>query len=283
MSWKTIENPLLLFERNDAFARFHVDIASKAPPAELYHYTTSSSLLSIVNSQYMLATERSYVNDPEEFQWGLKAFQGFLDERGSKYAADFREQAQIALSDKAQDDLRLFLKHRPPDVEHPYLFLYNRAKKLGTHCLKSILESAMADKTSLQMIGVTLAALTAIFAKVGVEQVSPDVATLLRTVVILVAMTLLVLGTRQFPALFTASPRSYAFLLLSGLATGASWWCYFRALQAGDAARVAPLDKLSVVLVAIFGVGVLGERLAPLNWLGVVLVALGAWCVTLKT
>jgi bacterial/archaeal transporter family protein len=140
----------------------------------------------------------------------------------------------------------------------------------------------MASWQIWALLSAVFAALTAIFAKVGVEQVSPDVATLLRTVVILVAMTLLVLGTRQFPALFTASPRSYAFLLLSGLATGASWWCYFRALQAGDAARVAPLDKLSVVLVAIFGVGVLGERLAPLNWLGVVLVALGAWCVTLK-
>ena len=91
----------------------------------------------------------------------------------------------------------------------------------------------MASWQIWALLSAVFAALTAIFAKVGVEQVSPDVATLLRTVVILVAMTLLVLGTRQFPALFTASPRSYAFLLLSGLATGASWWCYFRALQAG--------------------------------------------------
>jgi transporter family protein len=126
------------------------------------------------------------------------------------------------------------------------------------------------------------AALTAVFAKVGVEQVSPDVATLLRTAVILVALTLLVGVTRQFAALFTASARSYLFLVLSGLATGASWWCYFRALQAGDAARVAPLDKLSVVLVAIFGVSFLGEKLAPVNWLGIALVAVGAWFVTLK-
>jgi transporter family protein len=139
----------------------------------------------------------------------------------------------------------------------------------------------MASWQIWALLSALFAALTAIFAKVGVEQVSPDVATLLRTAVVLVAMTLLVVGTRQFSALFSAAPRSYAFLVLSGLATGASWWCYFRALQAGDAARVAPLDKLSVVLVAVFGVGFLGERLAPVNWLGIALVALGAWCVTL--
>jgi bacterial/archaeal transporter family protein len=126
------------------------------------------------------------------------------------------------------------------------------------------------------------AALTAVFAKVGIEHVGPDVATLIRTAVILTALIALVGATRQFPALFSASPRSYLFLVLSGLATGASWWCYFRALQAGDAARVAPLDKLSVVLVAVFGVSFLGEKLALINWVGIALVALGAWFVTLR-
>ncbi len=126
------------------------------------------------------------------------------------------------------------------------------------------------------------AALTAIFAKVGIEQVNPDVATLVRTAVVLVALSLLVLATRQLPGLRTLPPRSWLFLVLSGLATGASWWCYFRALSLGDAARVAPLDKLSVVLVAVFSVGFLGERLAPVNWAGIVLVGLGAWLVTLK-
>jgi len=132
------------------------------------------------------------------------------------------------------------------------------------------------------LLSAVFAALTAIFAKLGVAEVSPDVATLLRTVVILAALLALVLATRQFPDLWRATPRAYAFLVLSGLATGASWWCYFRALQAGDAARVAPLDKLSVVLVALFGAGFLGERLVAVNWLGVVLVALGAWLVTLR-
>jgi len=81
---------------------------------------------------------------------------------------------------------------------------------------------------------------------------------LIRTAVILIALTG-VAATRQLPALAAGSPRTYAFLVLSGLATGASWWCYFRALHIGDAARVAPLDKLSVVLVALFGVGFLGD------------------------
>ena len=126
------------------------------------------------------------------------------------------------------------------------------------------------------------AALTAVFAKIGVEHVSPDVATLIRTAVILSALTLVVSITRQFPQLFVASARSYLFLVLSGLATGASWWCYFRALSLADASRVAPLDKLSVVLVALFGVSFLGEKLAAVNWIGIVMIAIGAWFVTLR-
>lgn len=126
------------------------------------------------------------------------------------------------------------------------------------------------------------AALTAICAKLGVEGMNPDAATLLRTVVIVILLAAVVGATRQLPALAQASGRTYAFLVLSGLATGASWWCYFRALNVGDAARVAPLDKLSVVLVALFGVLFLGERLAPVNWLGILLIAAGAWFVTLK-
>ena len=78
------------------------------------------------------------------------------------------------------------------------------------------------------------------------------------------------------------SPRSYVFLVLSGLATGGSWLCYFRALKLGDAARVAPIDKLSVVLVAIFGAIFLSEKLAPQNWLGVALIAAGAILVAWK-
>ena len=77
-------------------------------------------------------------------------------------------------------------------------------------------------------------------------------------------------------------PRTYLFLVLSGLATGASWLCYFRALHIGDASRVAPIDKLSVVLVAAFSVTFLGEKLSAINWLGVALIGAGAWLVTLR-
>jgi bacterial/archaeal transporter family protein len=140
----------------------------------------------------------------------------------------------------------------------------------------------MASWQIWALMSAAFAALTAIFAKVGVAQMNPDAATWIRTVVILVMLTGVVVATRQLPALMGGSARTYAFLVLSGLATGASWWCYFRALHAGDAVRVAPLDKLSVVLVALFGVAFLGERLSPLNWLGVAMVAAGAWFVALR-
>jgi transporter family protein len=123
------------------------------------------------------------------------------------------------------------------------------------------------------------AALTAVFAKVGVEEVGSDLATFVRTVVILVLLGAILAATGQFQAPGSISPRSYVFLVLSGVATGASWLCYFRALKLGDAARVAPIDKLSVVLVAVFGVFFLREHLSPSHWLGVALIALGAMLV----
>jgi transporter family protein len=125
------------------------------------------------------------------------------------------------------------------------------------------------------------AALTAIFAKVGVEAINSDLATLIRTVVILAAIAMIVFATGQFRDPASISARTYLFLVLSGLATGASWLCYFRALKLGNAAQVAPIDKLSVVLVAIFGVLFLGEKLALLNWFGVALIAIGALLVAL--
>ena len=126
------------------------------------------------------------------------------------------------------------------------------------------------------------AALTAIFAKIGVAAVDSDFATLLRTLVIvsLLAGIVAVRGVAQ--PLTSLSGRTITALLLSGLATGASWLCYFRALKLGDAARVAPIDKLSVVLVALFGVLFLGERLSGLNWIGVSLIAAGAICVAYR-
>jgi len=133
------------------------------------------------------------------------------------------------------------------------------------------------------LLSAVFAALTAVFAKVGVAGINPDVATLIRTVVIVIVLGAVVAAMGEGATVRQVSARTWMFLVLSGLATGASWWCYFRALQVGDAARVAPLDKLSVVLVAIFGVGFLGERLAPVNWLGILMIAAGAWLVTLRS
>ncbi|MGU3558303.1 EamA family transporter [Methylobacterium radiotolerans] len=120
------------------------------------------------------------------------------------------------------------------------------------------------------------AALTAILAKVGVAGVPSDVATFVRTAVILVFAGAIVVVSGQAGSLAQVTGRSLAFLILSGLATGASWLCYFRALSLGDAARVAPLDKLSVVLVAILGATLLGETLSLAAWAGVALIAAGA-------
>ena len=132
------------------------------------------------------------------------------------------------------------------------------------------------------LLSASFAALTAIFAKVGLERVDPDYATLVRTAVILLVVAGMVgaMGKWQDPR--TLPPRSLVFLGLSALATGASWLCYFRALQAGDASRVAPIDKLSVVLVAVFAVSVLGERPSPRDWVGIVLVAIGVLTLALK-
>jgi bacterial/archaeal transporter family protein len=135
---------------------------------------------------------------------------------------------------------------------------------------------------SWAVLSAVFAALTAIFAKIGVENVNSDLATLIRTVVVICILALIVCGTGQFQNPADISGRTYLFLLLSGLGTGASWLCYFRALKLGNAAQVAPVDKLSVVLVAIFGVVFLGERLSALNWLGVALVAGGAILVAIR-
>jgi transporter family protein len=132
------------------------------------------------------------------------------------------------------------------------------------------------------LLSAAFAALTAIFAKVGVQNIGSDLATFIRTIVVVVTLGLLLAATGQFQSPGSISPRSYLFLLLSGLGTGASWLCYFRALKLGEAAKVAPIDKLSVVLVAVFGVLFLGERLSAPNWLGIALIAAGAILVAYR-
>ena len=130
-------------------------------------------------------------------------------------------------------------------------------------------------------LSAVFAALTAIFAKVGVENVNFDLATFIRTIVVVLVLALIVAATGQFQSPASISARTYLFLLLSGLGTGASWLCYFRALKLGNAGQVAPVDKMSVVLVAIFGVIFLGETVTMLQGIGITLVALGAVLVAL--
>jgi bacterial/archaeal transporter family protein len=126
------------------------------------------------------------------------------------------------------------------------------------------------------VLSAVFAALTATFAKVGVQDVGSDFATFIRTIVILFVAAAVLTLTSQWRPLSSITGRTYLFLALSGAATGASWLCYFRALKLGPAAQVAPIDKLSVVMVAAFGVVFLDESLSKQNWVGVVLIALGA-------
>ncbi len=132
------------------------------------------------------------------------------------------------------------------------------------------------------VLSALFAALTAIFAKVGIENVNSDFATFIRTIVVLAALALILVVTGQWQPPGDISARTYTFLILSGLATGASWLCYFRALKLGDAARVAPIDKLSVVLVAIFAALILGRHLAIKGWIGIGMITAGAVLVALS-
>ncbi|MGQ3673648.1 EamA family transporter [Xanthobacter sp. TB0136] len=132
------------------------------------------------------------------------------------------------------------------------------------------------------ILSAVFAALTAIFAKVGVENIGSDLATFIRTIVVLLALGAILTLTDGWQGLGSVSRRSMIFLILSGLATGASWLCYFRALQLGNAAQVAPIDKLSVVFVAVFAVMFLGEKLSAINWTGVAFIAAGAILVAYR-
>lgn len=127
------------------------------------------------------------------------------------------------------------------------------------------------------------AALTAVLAKLGITGIDANLATLLRTAVVFVALGLLLLttGQLQWTHLMDLPKASVGALVLSGLATGASWLCYFRALELGPVSRVAPIDKISVVLVALLGVLVLGEQLGARAWIGIGLIAVGGVLVAL--
>ena len=126
------------------------------------------------------------------------------------------------------------------------------------------------------LLSAGFAALTAIFAKVGIENINSDFATFIRTIVSLGVLAALLAITGQWQSPWTVSGRTYAFLVLSGTATGASWLCYFRALQLGEASKVAPIDKLSVVLVIFFSAIFLREQITAGKAVGGALIAIGA-------
>ena len=132
------------------------------------------------------------------------------------------------------------------------------------------------------LLSALFAAATAIFAKLGLQGVDSDFATLVRTAAILVVLGAFVVAAGKWQDPLQLSPRTWTFLMLSALATGASWVCYFRALQLGNAFQVAPVDKLSVVIVVVLAVVFLGERPSPRDWLGVLLVAAGVVALAWK-
>lgn len=135
---------------------------------------------------------------------------------------------------------------------------------------------------SWALLSACFAAGTAIFAKIGLEGVDADLATLVRTAIIVVVLAGFVAYAGKWSNPLALPLRTWFFLGLSALATGASWVCYFRALQAGPAHRVAPIDKLSVVLVALFAVAFLGERPGAREWTGIALVGAGVLLLALK-
>lgn len=126
------------------------------------------------------------------------------------------------------------------------------------------------------------AALTAIFAKIGIRGVDSDLATLVRTVIIVFVLAAFVWLAGKWSNPLALPSKTLLFLGLSALATGASWVCYFRALQLGDASKVAPVDKFSLVLVAVFAFAFLGERPSAREWLGIGLVASGVLVLAIR-
>lgn len=131
------------------------------------------------------------------------------------------------------------------------------------------------------LLSAVFAALTSILAKVGVEGVNSNLATAVRTIVVLMMAWLMVFITHAQSGLPAISKKSWIFLILSGLATGASWLCYYRALQIGEASKVVPVDKLSVVITLILAFVFLHERFTPKSLVGMVLIAAGTLVMVL--
>ena len=131
------------------------------------------------------------------------------------------------------------------------------------------------------LLSAIFAALTSILAKVGIEGVSSNLATAIRTVVVVVMAWGMVFLTNTQGGIADISKRSWLFLILSGLATGASWLCYYRALQIGEASKVVPIDKLSVVITLVLAAVILGEQFTAKSILGCGLIAAGTLLMVL--
>lgn len=141
----------------------------------------------------------------------------------------------------------------------------------------------IADWFFWALFSALFAAVTAIFTKVGLEGVNSDFATLIPTFVIMTVLTGYVCLSGNWSNPFVLRPKTLFFLALSGIATGASWICYFRALKIGEAAKVVPVDKLSLILVVIFAFVFLGERPSIREWLGIFLVVFGVTALGWKS
>ena len=126
------------------------------------------------------------------------------------------------------------------------------------------------------ILSAVFAAATAILAKIGIENVDSNLATAIRTIVVLIMAWLVVFITNKSGGLASITPKSWLFLILSGLATGASWLCYFYAIKIGDVSKVVPVDKCSLVLTIIFAVIFLGESLTWKTILGCILLLAGS-------
>ncbi|HNV23610.1 MAG TPA: EamA family transporter [Candidatus Omnitrophota bacterium] len=126
------------------------------------------------------------------------------------------------------------------------------------------------------------AGLTAVLAKVGVKDISSNLATLIRTMVIIIFLAILVFVRKEWQNPFLLNRKSLIFLVLSGLATGLSWMCYYRALKTGPASLVAPIDKLSLAFVILLSVLFLGERLSFYEWVGSFFIVAGTLIIIFK-
>ena len=133
----------------------------------------------------------------------------------------------------------------------------------------------------LALLSAVFAALTSILAKVGIDGVNSNLATAIRTVVVVVMAWGMVFLTNAQGGITEISKKSWIFLILSGLATGASWLCYYTALQVGEASKVVPVDKLSVVITLVLAFLFLGEKFTPKSLIGCILIGLGTLIMVL--